>query len=858
MLRIPAVRQLDDLTVHQDDAIWTRFYLVPSLPSIRRDKNERPIFLLSIIHTSDQQRETTPGTPRGGGFMNFDVQFAVDNAAREKAVQEMQRWVDEEYARRRTDPQYKNLQEYAGPTAPKIEIADPMLSGGTVSMHTTQSALLVSGRFSEAPASLVSGSTAVFNLDLTENGAAFMHELFVGSGGSGRVDLTPVQVIYNLKMWARLPRVKITVVGDSERIQSTLQKISQTTRDNVCTPAEIETFRESGTNSAMLKETGMVTVTIDKGDATVPEEALQALQQYALDLFDTMVKERFLVEAKPDGEPLAFDPGDPKLRPGTQGWNNSRYKVRETLNQASMHLEIRIDRSQVVEWPTGGQATLETFFAGESPEEIKRHVVELTADDFDSLGVTVRALVDFDKQPAQAVEVQTEYVGTDPNGQTRTSNGGFTFRAGEVGPSKFDPTILGGKLDYRYRTRVVYDDGSATDFTAWETTTTRELNVTVTDPGGLALEVSGASLNWDVVRGVKAALTYVDPADSRLNTEKTYELTKLNPVRKWEQRFNKPLTGTVKARLTYFLVDDKVVEGDEQTIALTDSLFIVPPPQVDVLNVSLVPVGNWSDVAQVVVLLKYDAGEGRVYDKTFKFTALDQMAEWMVLLRDPNRRSFQYQTLATYKTGGSDQSAWITKTGDQAIPIEVKGVPRLKVNVLSNLVDFTRTPVVKVSLAYGNERKTLSFTASGTSSFDVPLNADGSRDYAYEITWLPANGDPVTSGLQRTSDTELFIPRAKLPVTGELDIVVRGFAVDFAATPFVDVALNWIDGDRTERKAIVLSADAKNATCTFNIGDRTQRKYHYAITYNRADGSRVPGAQGDTDDPVVSVTRFQP
>ena len=173
---------------------------------------------------------------------------------------------------------YKNLQEYAGPTAPKIE-RHPMLSGGTVSMHTTQSALLVSGRFSEAPASLVSGSTAVFNLDLTENGAAFMHELFVGSGGSGRVDLTPVQVIYNLKMWARLPPVKITVVGDSERIQSTLQKISQTTRDNVCTPAEIETFRESGTNSAMLKETGMVTVTIDKGDATVPEEALQALEQ---------------------------------------------------------------------------------------------------------------------------------------------------------------------------------------------------------------------------------------------------------------------------------------------------------------------------------------------------------------------------------------------------------------------------------------------------------------------------------------------------------------------------------------------------------------------------------------------------
>src|SRR5215207_10106890 len=77
MLRIPSLRRLGDLTVYQDDAIWTRFYLIPSLPTIRRDKNGRPIFLLTIFHTSDQAREATAGTPRGGGFMNFDVQFAV-------------------------------------------------------------------------------------------------------------------------------------------------------------------------------------------------------------------------------------------------------------------------------------------------------------------------------------------------------------------------------------------------------------------------------------------------------------------------------------------------------------------------------------------------------------------------------------------------------------------------------------------------------------------------------------------------------------------------------------------------------------------------------------------------------------
>ena len=81
---------------------------------------------------------------------------------------------------------------------------------------------------------------------------------------------------------------------------------------------------------------------------------------------------------------------------------------------------------------------------------------------------------------------------------------------------------------------------------------------------------------------------------------------------------------------------------------------MVPPPQVDVLNVSLVPAGNWSDVAQVVVSMEYDAGQGRIYDKTFRFKSVDEFAEWTVLLRDPSRRTFRYKTLATSTRAAAD------------------------------------------------------------------------------------------------------------------------------------------------------------------------------------------------------------
>jgi hypothetical protein len=519
-----------------------------------------------------------------------------------------------------------------------------------------------------------------------------------------------------------------------------------------------------------------------------------------------------------------------------------------------MHLEIKLDRSQVVEWPTGGQATLQTFFAGASRDELRRHIVELTADAFDSLGVTVRALADFEKQPVQAVEVQTEYTAKDASGTVRTTPGSFTFTAAEAAPQTFDPTILGGTREYRYRYRVIYDDGTSGDYTAWEATTSRALNVAVADPGRLELEVSGASLNWDLMRAVRVDLVYSDPADGAPGLQRSFELTKLTPVQTWSQPFNRAIRGSVTTRVTYFLADEKVVEGPQQSLPATTTLFIVPPPQVDVLNVTFVPAGDWSDVAQAVVSAEYDAGDGRIYDRTFRFSALDQIVEWAVLLRDPGRRTFRYRAVITYKSGDSQELPWTTKTGDQAVVIHVPGTPKLRVNVLSNLVDFQRTPVVTVTLSYGDERRTLSFTAAGAKTWEVPAVA-GQRAYTYEITWHPANGSALSSGPKRSEDTELFVPRANLPAVGKLDVVIRGFAVDFASTPFVDVGLVWRDDGREERTTVTLSRDQPNAAWSVDIGDRTQRKYRYAVTYNLADGTRAQGARGETEDPVLSITR---
>ncbi|MDR4492898.1 MAG: peptidase inhibitor family I36 protein [Nitrospirales bacterium] len=934
MLLIPPIRKIGDITVYQDDTVWHRFYLLPSLPTVRTDAEGRPIFLLALYHISDQDRAEDSTLPRGGGYMNFDVQFAVSPADTESARSELQQWVDEEYRKRRADPQLAHLPEFASPTPPKVEFADPLLSGGRVTKHTTQSEHLVSARFAEAPASLVSGSTAVFNLDLTTTGASFMKDLMVGPDGAGARDLTPVQVIYDLKMWARAPAVKITVKGHSERIHKTLQKLSETNRDNPCTPREVETYRENGVNSSTLKESGHVEVHVDKGDASVPDEIVESLQEYALDLFDTMIEERFLVPAESQDDALEFDRDDPAMRDADPGWvavrtganysgtsreisedtdsigdmndkvrsvrvrsghrvtlyqhvnyagsakqlsssisdlggwwgqhvssvrvwrpPTTRYKVRETLNQSTMNLEITIDRSQVVEWPLVGQATLQTFFADSDAQAMRRHIVEVIPDDFNTLGVAVQVFVNFQDSPVQAVEVQTEYEAKDSTGERRVTPASFTFRAGALEPKKFDPAVVSGKREYRFRYRVIYDDGSQSPYTEWETTTNRALNVSVVDPGLLQLDVSGATLNWDLLRGVTVALSYADPNDPQANAQKTFELTAVAPSRKWQTRLGKG-GGIVTAKPTYFLKDDKVVEGKVHTLDTTETLYVVPPPQLDVLNVSLVPAGAWDGVNQAVVSLEYDAGDGRMFDKTYRFTKVDEMAEWAVLLQDPTRRTFRYKVLVTYKNGDVDQGQWKTESGDQAIAVKVKSAPKLLVNVLANLVDFSRTPAVTASLSYGDERKTLSFTAPGTQTWQVPLIADLGREYAYEVTWHPLDGDPIKSGVKRTADTELFIRKAVISTPGKFDVIVRGFAVDFAATPFVDVTITLAEGG--ERKTLTLHQEQKNATWSVDIGDRTNRSYQYEVVYNLADGTRVDGPLGESDDPVISVTPHRP
>ena len=73
MLKLPAIKSYQDLTVFQDDERFWRFYLIPTFPTVRLDAAGRPVFLLVKYALSDQSREKDPTLPRGGGYLAFDA-----------------------------------------------------------------------------------------------------------------------------------------------------------------------------------------------------------------------------------------------------------------------------------------------------------------------------------------------------------------------------------------------------------------------------------------------------------------------------------------------------------------------------------------------------------------------------------------------------------------------------------------------------------------------------------------------------------------------------------------------------------------------------------------------------------------
>jgi hypothetical protein len=948
MLLLPAFQRIQDVTVYADDTVWFRFYLIGKDPTVRRREDGSPVFLLVKYAFDEESTDGKLQLPPGGGTMNFDVEFVIAPETEEEVRKQLQTWVNAEYVRRKRDPALNKGPEFRVPTPPKVEIADPTWSHGTARMITTSSNALVQGTVSAGPASLLYGNTVVFQMDLTAAGATYMHDTLAGRDGDDGIDLAPIAVVYELKFWGRLPEVKISVKASSERVHSQLKKVEESRGEGgqgACSSDEIAEYKQKQISSASLVESGVVEIHIDKGDAVLGDDQVEDLRQYALDMFDTMIEERFLEPMPdddlddpelPDGEFnggegsghrwagrlfLDIDQGGAsteiegdvpdlatltassggnfaarvsslEVRKGHElifyeqanfqgarvsyktsrsnledGWNDrfrsvrvvrpstTRYALTEDSSKVQMDLSIELSQSQVVEWAINPQATLSSFFADMSASQIAQHVrvVDLGDDMFRRLDLTARAFASFDAEHLDYVELHVDYSGTDENRERQLRSHTFTFT--ESGkPQRWSVPLIGSDRDYDYKWRMGYSNGKVGPWSRAYRSTATELNVSVEDPGKLDVLLIAQGIDWKIVNSVAVQLSYADAA-AGIERSKHLFLDKTQPTALWREYLFTQVSGPVRVEPVYTLEDGAVIVG--KVTESTAPQVVIPPPHVDTLDVTLVPAGDWSQVAQCKVFMRYDDGQRPPVDGEYTLKSLEESATWRVRLVDANNRHFQYRTFVTWKVvdKAPDDSGWIDAEGDQGLLIRVASVPTFALDVYSTLVDFEISPVVTVAIAHPSlpgGRKTLTFTRQETQRVQASVKPDDDRSFSYTITYLSPEVEPVVEGPVTSRDTVVFVPNHKRPRPGKATLQVRGDLIAYDRLMLVQVDLSYRDpnGELTT-DTLVLTADNRTGSFEAETSDRNHKVFDYQVTFFTAAGDAVPGPSGAHRTPLL-------
>jgi hypothetical protein len=180
-----------------------------------------------------------------------------------------------------------------------------------------------------------------------------------------------------------------------------------------------------------------------------------------------------------------------------------------------------------------------------------------------------------------------------------------------------------------------------------------------------------AQADFAVVEKVVVDARYNDTS-SDFSAEHHAELVGVGSSSPWALQLRDPN----KRDFTYDVLIIFKNGAQEKQLGLTHDLGGTVPVGIgatDALDVTVIPsLIDWTKYKLVVVSLRYRDTDNNVSeDKSFSFReteAADQL--WRVLLRDPNKKSYEYRMRFFAQNGGEDRETEWTPTDDDVLVIE--------------------------------------------------------------------------------------------------------------------------------------------------------------------------------------------
>jgi len=860
MLSVPAHSVIGDLTIYADDTDFWRFYPVPFAPRIRTDEHGEPVFLLITYALSEQERTAHPELPSGGGYLSFDTMFEATEASLAAARTTLQAEVNAEWERLRTGTEPERARRgVAGSTQPPdVEFGTPTWTAGTVKLDATQSDRLVSARIAAGVPSLLAGNIASFNLDLTPDGADLMARSLTGEPS----EATPLQVAYDLTFWARLPAAHIHMQVDSEKMHDYVHKqvVSRGIDLGQCTTYD---YDHSDITEESLVLSGAVTVQIDTGSGSLPDDVVSELRGYAFETLKQVVQSTFFQPAAQGAPPPqlpppgSVNPAISRFRP----WSDPVLEVRE-LNTQTMSVSLDLEQSSVVAWPIHPRATL-TGLVGDDRDQRARHVkrVALTDPFFADLQVAIDVFTEF--EAVDHVEVQLEHDGTDGNGNPRHVATTLTFAQPQT--QQWSIPLFGDQPSYRYRHRVVLHGGQVGPFTDWTASDGRRLVITLPTPGVVKAEVMAGNIDFDqLVAGVQVTFGYADPDHGVARDERTVVLTKHSPTGSYSHQIGIAQQAPLQYRVRFDLLTGDVVQ-DDQWRTVSGTQVLINQPAESVLRVNLLPSGNgWADVSAVMVDLRHTDADGRVVADTIALNSLDQFRTWQVYLKDRTARAYQYRWTASFKNGDLASQGWRDNPGDPVLPVPVER-SGVDVVVVPDAIDFALCPLTEVTLRWlggpvngAAHQTTLLFRDRQPQTWHVEVPDGTPTSLAWTVTQFPRDRDPVVLPERTESDPVVVLPAYRSATAGELRVKIIGSLVDYRATPVVGVDLAYDDDTNGVHatESLTLDTDTRVQDWVQPTRDARALTFRYRITYFDAGGRPQTGEWTPSPVPRVVVPAF--
>jgi hypothetical protein len=747
MLTLPPYKQYDDATIYPDDSSWSTFYYIPNLPRLRYDDKGNPVFL--FLKYREDASTLKDGQSRGGGYLQFDCVLDVTDDRRKAITDDLQSVVN------------KLAQQMGISQPPPVTLAPALYTDvdGTskVSLITMQpkpdGTGMVTSIAGFGKPSLLGDNIASFAMELSQRGASLMW-------AACQMDTLPFAVGYDLKFMASMPAIQMHVWMYAGQMHQYSEQVTKDVDSSVWGDTD-ESYTDTVREVFSKYDFSGVTVnTFNVGGAGSAD-----LQKLANDMAQQGwgIIEDQLKNAMTD----KFDPTKDADK-GAAGDFQSTF--RDYMQSTSTDIDISYTQKQTLPWPIHPQASMTGFMTtpgpnGKLPNKADLFKeINLDDDFFKLLQVRIHCNANFKDDPVYSVKVHMTYGSYTQDFLFTDSTSTQTFQ-------QFVDQNLGRK--YQYWTEVNYKNSDKVLKTPEVTTDETELVLSVDDMGYLKTDIWAGSFNWDVVDSAQVHIRYSDDSNGVPLAEDVLLLNATQRTTAYQRTIFAPVVNPYEYMVEFFLKDGQHIQYDWQQSRTL--LLLINDMFEDHLAVTFVASGSFDSIDKIVVDVDYeDTAHAYHSQNTFELTQGADTKPWIVPLWKGAARQFRYRSLVVYKDGHSDQGDWISKDGSMTIVVGEVFAASLQVQCMTDLIDFTKVKLVKVSAHYVDaanaidETEDFVFTAAKTtaSPWVLPIKNVTQKGYTYNATFYMTDGTQASIPDTKTTDGTIILQLpAQAPAT---------------------------------------------------------------------------------------------